>query len=142
VPVVMRSRINEVMQKEFAPIPADADVQSVVEQFPLENMDALPVVDKDGKLLGILAARDLLKWRDPAKDHDHRLARERARQDYVVAHPTQTVDAVTRAMLLRNVEHVVVTQTGAPANPIGVARAADILKLRRWVMEQDSHEQN
>lgn len=139
VPVVMRARIDQVMQKQFAPIPADADVKSVTEKFPLETMDALPVVGQDGKLLGILDARDLLKWRDLSLDHASRKAGEMCRQDYVVAYPGQTVDAVTREMLSRNVEHTVVVDR-AHSKPIGVARAADILKLHRWVMDEEGHE--
>ena len=41
-------------------------------------------------------------------------------------------------MLLRNAENVVVEGNGV-TRPIGVVRAADILRLRRWVLEEKGH---
>jgi len=43
-------------------------------------------------------------------------------------------------MLVRNVENIVVVEEAGRIEPIGVARAADILRLRRWVIEEESHD--
>jgi chloride channel protein, CIC family len=94
----------------------------------------VPVVEKDGSLVGVVEAHDLLKeMNNPVK------ARDVARQDYVVAHPGETVDQVTRRMISQNAENVVVVDGNGTSKPIGVARAADILRLRRWVMEEEGH---
>jgi len=134
VPVLMRSRIEQVIRKEFAAIPADADVQTVVRNFYTENTGVVPVVEKDGTLVGILEAHDLLKETpNPVK------ARDIARQDFVTAYPGETVDRVTRRMIQQNAENVVVMgRDGGGSKPIGVARAADILRLRRWVIEEEA----
>jgi len=63
-----------------------------------------------------------------------------ARKDYVVAHPGETVDDVTREMLVHNVDNVVVVEGNGRGKPVGVARAADILRLRRWVVEEEGYE--
>jgi hypothetical protein len=65
-------------------------------------------------------------------------ARDIARQDYVLARREETVDQVTHRMLVLNAENVVAEGNGA-SRPVGVARAADILRLRRWVLEEESH---
>ena len=71
---------------------------------------------------------------------DHPMtARQIARQNYVLAHPGETVDQVTREMLDRDAENVVVVEGNGITKPIGVARAADILKLRRWVLDEEGH---
>ncbi len=134
VPVLMRSRIEQVIRKEFSAIPADADVKSVVRDFYTENTGVLPVVEKDGTLLGILEAHDLLKEiNNPVR------ARDIARQDFVTAYPGETVDVVTRRMIQQNAENVVVMgREDGRSKPIGVARAADILRLRRWVIEEEA----
>lgn len=136
VPILMRSRIEQVMRKEFAVIPADADLKTVLQDFSPENVGALPVVEEDGRLVGVVEAHDLLK---PTGNHSLR-ARDIARQDYVIAYPGETVDQVARAMLAENVENVVVAEDKGAAKPIGLARAADILRLRRWLMEEEGHE--
>jgi chloride channel protein, CIC family len=134
VPVLMRSRIDEVMRKEFAAIPADTDVKSAVRDFYSENAGVLPVVEKDGSLVGVVEAHDLLKEiNNPVN------ARDIARQDYVLASLGETVDKVTRRMISQNAENVVVVDGNGAGKPVGVARAADILRLRRWVMEEEGH---
>src|SRR5438046_487419 len=54
VPVLMRSRIEQVMRKEFSVVPAEAEVKSVVQHFSPEGTGALPVVTEDGRLSGII----------------------------------------------------------------------------------------
>ncbi|HEV2348505.1 MAG TPA: chloride channel protein [Terriglobia bacterium] len=136
VPVLMRARIEQVMRKKFTAVPAEAEVRSIVrEVMAPEDSGVLPVVEEDGTLVGIIEAHDLLRGIDkPAK------ARTIAHQNYVVAHAGDNVDEVTRVMITRQVENVVVVEDGAQNKPIGVARAADILRLRRWIIEEESHE--
>ena len=44
-------------------------------------------------------------------------------------------------MLLKNVENVVVVESRSSPKPVGIARANDILQLRRWLMEEETREQ-
>jgi CBS domain-containing protein len=123
------------MRKNFSPVYADEDVHSVIREFAPESAGVFPVLEDDGRLLGILEAHDLLKLEDgPVRERDV------ARRDYVVAHLGETVDEVTRQMLTHNVENVVVVQGKDGLKPIGIARAADILRLRRWIIEEESYE--
>ncbi|HVB34189.1 MAG TPA: chloride channel protein [Patescibacteria group bacterium] len=133
VPVLMRMRIDQAMHKEFDVVGADDDLETALKKFSTASFGVMPVVDKDGTLVGILEAEDLLKTEPP--DHHFKM-RELARQDYVIAYPNETVDQVNRDMLLKNVEDVVVVQPSGPRKPIGLARANDILQLRRWLMEE------
>jgi hypothetical protein len=50
------------------------------------------------------------------------------------------VDQVHREMMLKNVENVVVVESHTDRKPIGIARANDLLQLRRWLMEEDTRE--
>jgi len=42
-------------------------------------------------------------------------------------------------MLAREAESVVVVEGDGVSKPIGIARAVDILRLRRWVLEEEGH---
>lgn len=137
VPVLMRARIDEVMRKQFSTIQADVELRTILAKFAPENMELLPVVEKDGTLLGIVEPHDLLKV--DSQDH-HFTMRELARQDYVRSYPGELVDLVNREMLLKNVENVVVVESHESRKPVGIVRANDILQLRRWLMEEESHE--
>jgi predicted transcriptional regulator len=56
-------------------------------------------------------------------------------QEYVIARPGETVDQVTRDMVVHNIENIVVVDEDD--KPVGVACATDILRLRRWVIVEE-----
>ncbi|MFB3923977.1 MAG: chloride channel protein [Terriglobia bacterium] len=136
VPVLLRARIAQVMRKNFVVAPAEEEVRSAVLKIMApQNVGLVPVVNDDGSLAGVIEAHDLLR-----EAADHSRLRDIARQDYVLARPEETVDEVTHRMLVGNAENVVVVENGTPPKPIGVARAADILSLRRWAIEEEVRE--
>lgn len=137
VPVLMRARIDDVMRKQFSVVEADAELRVILKKFAPENVELLPVVDKDGALQGVVEPHDML--RSDTKDH-HFTMRELARQDYVRAYPGDLVDRVNREMLLKGVENVVVVESRQTPKPIGIVRANDILQLRRWLLEEETRE--
>ncbi len=137
VPVLMRARIDQVMRKQFTVMQAEDELRAVLEKFVPGDAGFILVVDKDGVLMGIVEAHDLLRAEPP--DHHFKM-RELARQDFVLAYPGETVDRVQRDMMLKNIENVVVVPAGGPRKPIGIARANDILQLRRWLMEEETRE--
>ncbi|MGH7227296.1 MAG: hypothetical protein ACRELF_29125, partial [Gemmataceae bacterium] len=97
----------------------------------------LPIVEHDGSLVGIVEAGDLLH--PGPTDHVVKM-RELARQDYVLAHPGDLLDGLSRQMILKDVENVIVVEPGDSRKPVGIARANDILQLRRWLVDEESHE--
>jgi chloride channel protein, CIC family len=137
VPVLMRARVDQVMQKEFNLFQADDELRTVLANLSPGSVGFIPVVEKDGSLIGVVEAHDLLKIEPP--DH-HFNMRELARQDYVLAFPDESVDQVHRDMMLKNVENVVVVESHRARKPIGIARANDLLQLRRWLMEEETRE--
>jgi len=137
VPVLMRARIDQVMKKEFNVVRGDETLQGVVKEFLPGEIGFMPVVSADEALLGIVEAHDLLRAEPP--DH-HFTMRELARQDFVLAYPGESVDQVHRSMMLKDVENVVIVESRQSMKPIGVARANDILKLRRWLLEEETGE--
>ncbi len=135
VPVLMRSRIDQVMHKQFHTVQADADLGAVLRDLTPAHMGLLPVVEQDGSLIGIVEAEDLLRVAPP--EHHFKM-RELARQDYVLAYPGELIDRVSRDMLSKNVENIIIVEPNHASKPVGVARANDILQLRRWLMDEES----
>jgi H+/Cl- antiporter ClcA len=132
VPVLLRARVQEVMRKNFTVVSTDDHVQAVIRDVSPEQTGIIPVIEGNGNLVGIIEAHDLLTGIESNPQ-----VREIMRQDYVVAHPGETVDEVSRDMVVHNVENIVVVEGNGLLKPIGVARAADILRLRRWVIEEE-----
>jgi H+/Cl- antiporter ClcA len=137
VPVLMRAKIDQVMRKEFTQFSAEDELRSVLEKYVPNDNALMPVIDAAGALVGIVEPHDLLRTEPP--DHHFKM-RELARRDFVLAYPGELVDQVHRDMMLKNTENVVVVQPEGPRKPIGIARANDILQLRRWLMEEETRE--
>jgi len=137
VPVLMRARIDQVMRAEFSVLGADEELRAVIQKLPSNHLDFIPIVDRDGGLIGIVEAHDLLRIEPP--DH-HFTMRELAHQDFVLAFPGETVDRVHRNMMLKNVENVVVVKSSRNLKPVGIVRANDILQLRRWLLVEETGE--
>ncbi|HEX5284708.1 MAG TPA: chloride channel protein [Bryocella sp.] len=135
VPVLMRARIDQVMRKEFSLLHADDELRTVLETFVPGHLSLIPVVDAEGGLVGIVEPHDLLRTEPP--DH-HFTMRELARQDFVLAYTGEPVDRIHREMMLKNTENVVVVEPDDRRQPVGVARANDILQLRRWLLEEET----
>ena len=137
VPVLMRARIEQIMQKQFNVLDADDELRSVLGRITPGHVGLIPIVEKDGSLVGIVEAHDLLKVEPP--DHHFKM-RELARQDYVIAYPDEPVDQVNRDMLLKNNENIVIVESHGSRKPIGIARANDLLQLRRWLVQEETRE--
>ncbi|MGB6975364.1 MAG: chloride channel protein [Terracidiphilus sp.] len=137
VPVMMRARIDQVMRSEFPVLKGDEELRAVIANLPANQLGFIPIVERDGKLMGIVEAHDLLRIDPP--DH-HLTMKEVAHQDYVLAFPGETADRVQRKMMLNNVENVVVVKPG-DLRPVGIVRANDILQLRRWLMVEEAGEE-
>jgi len=133
VPVLMRTRIEQVMRKEFTTLHPDDEVKIKVREVTPETTGVIPVVETDGRLAGIVEARDLLKG-----INSQLRVGEIARKDYVMAQRGQTVGQVIEDMDRHNTENVVVVEPDGKPTPIGVARAADILRLGRWLAEDEA----
>jgi len=137
VPVLMRARVDQVMHKQFNQVQAEDELRTVLETFVPGEVGLIPVIEDKGTLVGIVEPHDLLRTEPP--DHHFKM-RELARQDFVLAYPGESVDQVHREMMLKDTENVVVVEPNNAKTPIGIARANDILQLRRWLMEEETRE--
>ena len=137
VPVLMRARMDQVMRTQFNVIQAEDELRKVLREFVPDSFGLIPVVEADGDIIGIVEPHDLLRNEPP--DHHFKM-RELAHRDYVLAYPEESVDRVHRDMMTKNTENVVVVDPKDRNKPVGVARANDILQLRRWLMEEETQE--
>jgi CIC family chloride channel protein len=129
VPLMERTRIEEVMEKKFITAGPDDELK-VISAGAAETGGVVPVIE-NGQVAGVIDARDLLL----GADSDLK-ARDVARSNYVLARTGQTLGVVIREMERRKAENVVVVETQNSGKPVGVASAAGLLKVGRWMEEE------
>lgn len=56
----VKTSVSEVMRKELKKIDPDADIYEAMLKMNKENVRRLPVINKNGKLVGLLTHRDIL----------------------------------------------------------------------------------
>ena len=61
-PELTSREIGDVMASPVEMIPPEAEIVAAFEHMNGRNVRRLPVVDADGRLVGIVTERDLLRW--------------------------------------------------------------------------------
>jgi CBS domain-containing protein len=124
--------VSAIMSPKVEVLDATATVHDARQRFRTHTHSAYPIVDTDGKLVGIVTRGDLLEaeWSPEAP------LLELASTDVVTVHPSATATAVLRVMLDERVEHVPVIADGIL---VGICTRSDLLDVRRAELALDQH---
>lgn len=133
--------VREVMTSAVMTIPADASFKAVVRALEERHVDAAPVVDAAGRLVGIVSQSDLTCHEEPPprlvdwmtkggreharKSHGH-LARDLMSTPVRTIAPGATVGDALREMARHQVGRLVVTDGDAIA---GILTRSDLLRV-------------
>jgi H+/Cl- antiporter ClcA/CBS domain-containing protein len=119
------ARVADIMTAEVDTIAADSTVGAARSSFAGGGHGAYPIVDGDGRIIGIIARGDIL--RDDYPD-DHQLV-DHATRDVVTVRPGDPTQAALRVMIDEHVEHVPVVD--GDQRLVGICTRTDLLKVRR-----------
>jgi len=128
---VMRTRfVRDIMVTDVRTVPPWMTLRHVRRLVLESGHHGFPVVDDDGKLVGIVTGQDINRairtrrgGRDlPVKDVAHR--------DLVVGHPDETLDAVWERMRLNGVGHLPVVDRADRRRLVGYLTKGDLIRGR------------
>lgn len=133
--------VREVMTSQVVTVHQDASFKAVVRALEERHVDAAPVVDDDGRLVGIVSESDLtchegspprlVDWftksgrQQTRKSHGHR-ARDLMSTPVQTIAPDATVGAALREMTRHHVGRLVVTDDDGIA---GILTRSDLLRV-------------
>jgi H+/Cl- antiporter ClcA/CBS domain-containing protein len=130
VDVLRTTLVGDVMTREVATLPATASVGEARRKLQTGAHSAYPLVDEEGRCVGILSRGDLL--RRPAADDEP--VKAVASRDVVAVSPDDTVFRALQRLLEEEVEHLPVVDQGRLA---GICTRADILRARRRQLDSE-----
>lgn len=133
--------VRDVMTSDVMTIHQDASFKAIVRALEERHVDAAPVVDDDGRLVGLVSASDLTCHEEPPptfmdwltkagrehvrKAHGHR-ARDLMSTPARTIAPDATVGAALREMARHHVGRLVVTDDGGI---VGILTRSDLLRV-------------
>jgi CBS domain-containing protein len=123
-------RVADLMQTDLSTVPPDAPVAEVVQAMADGHVSGLPVVDSDGRVLGVVSATDVLQ---AAAEHDdrkgrttlfeHTTARDIMTSGAITIDPDADVREAAQRMLYGEVRRLFVEDKG---RLLGVVSQTDI----------------
>jgi CBS-domain-containing membrane protein len=139
--------VAELMQRDVRTVRTDADVHELEKLLLSERIHGVPVVDRDGRLVGVVSQTDLLNWhfhsavdgvsfyQDPGQRPPRGLRFTDIRTAIVeevmspIVHcvcPDQPVTLAAARMIDRKVHRLIVVDQDAQV--LGIVSAADLLR--------------
>ncbi len=146
VDVLEAIKVREVMEQLPVTIRHDMPLKAVGALFDQFHTHGLPVVDDQGRLLGILTLQDLQHalHADPA--NRDRPASAFCRKRLVVAYPDESIKEALRRMSVHDIGRLPVVDPAHPDRLLGwinrasIIRAYDLALTRRATMQQRGEE--
>lgn len=129
--------ISDFMRKRIETIGELETVQGTARKMKDKNVSSLLVVDKDGKPVGLITERDLVR---KACVRDVRLSAMTNRQ--LMSSPLITIDSkespsiAADLMLQNNVRHLLVVDTNAVDRPVGIVTPLDFTRFQELRNEE------
>lgn len=125
-------RVSELMQNDLETVSADTPVSDVFLSFADSRVSALPVMDREGRLVGVISKTDLVAAEEdaqgePARDRlfEGTLARDLMTSPALTIPPDASVRDAAQQMLSAGVHRLFVS---AGEGPVGVISITDILR--------------
>ena len=112
----------------------DAALTAALELMCRERIGALPVVDAEGRLVGIVSERDMLFLYRDAVDPDNTRVQEVMTREVIVGLPSDSVNAAMHTMTERRIRHLPILEDG---ELVGMVSIGDIVKALREEAEEE-----
>ncbi len=131
--VLAAHQVHEVMSTEVATVPAGATVAEARRRFEATRHGAYPLVDDDGRCVGVVGRSGLLRSTDE-EDESAPVVDVASRDVVSVSTTTSVLDAL-HVLLSEEVEHLPVPDAGG--HLVGICTRTDVLSTRRRQLEHE-----
>ncbi|HEX6643321.1 MAG TPA: chloride channel protein [Gemmatimonadales bacterium] len=115
--------VRDAMSRAVETLPADERIATVLGTMTRRSHQGFPVVDRDGRLLGVVTQRQLLE----AADEPERAVREIVTRPPVIAFEDNTLREAADHMVLSHVGRLPVIARDDPGRLVGIVTRSDLL---------------
>ena len=119
---------GEIMTPAVLTVGPDTDVDEAIEILVNSRITGLPVVDDDGRLLGIFTETDRLKMYSAGQNSEHATVGEVMTRGVITLDESTTLEQISDILLRASIRRMPVTRDG---KVIGVVSRRDVLRAAR-----------
>ncbi len=128
VDVLESIKVREIMEQLPATIRYDMPLVTVAAMFDQFHTHGLPVVDDEGKLIGIITLQDVQRALEEDPENVHRTAGEVCQRHLVVAYPDESVKEALHRMSVHDIGRLPVVDPASPDKLLGWINRASIIR--------------
>jgi len=128
IDVLESIKVKEVMEPRPVTIRADMPLLTVSAMFDQFHTHGLPVVDKEGRLIGIITLQDLQRALAEDPENPHRTAGDVCRKRLVVAYPEESIKEALHRMSVHEIGRLPVVDPSHPDHLLGWINRASIIR--------------
>ncbi len=120
--------VGDVMTRAVDTVPPDMPMHKVQEKILETGHQGFPIVDTDGRLIGIITGRDVVK---AVKEDPNRPAIAAAHKKLTVAYPDETLDDAWNRMAEYDIGHLPIVSRGDSTKLVGFITKGDLTRVAR-----------
>ena len=128
IDVLESIKVKEVMEPRPVTIRADMPLLTVSAMFDQFHTHGLPVVDKEGRLIGIITLQDLQRALAEDPENPHRTAGDVCCKRLVVAYPEESIKEALHRMSVHEIGRLPVVDPSHPDHLLGWINRASIIR--------------
>jgi CBS domain-containing protein len=99
--------VARISGRAITTIDPNANISDAIEKMVTHSIGALPVCEADGKLLGIISERDIIKW---LYNHDKPAEKTKIKNvmttDVIIGLPEDDIDDLLKTMTEKSIRHL------------------------------------
>tara|TARA_R110001599_G_C12276670_1_gene662591 strand:- start:11020 stop:11412 length:393 start_codon:yes stop_codon:yes gene_type:complete len=121
----MKVNIESIMTSAVVCARADYSVHDLMQIMDKDNVRCIPIIDNDGRCVGVVSGSDLVRWHKIRKRSSEVPVSQILSDPVVAVVPKLKVMEAVKLMVDKNVHHLVVVEEG---QMVGIVSVMDVLK--------------
>ncbi len=113
----------------WAVIPEDMSFRQFLKVFGRTEQHYFPVVDKEGRLVGIFSVNDVRPFLFDEDLKDILVIKDIARRDVITTHPSEDINTVLRKFTIRNIDQLPVVADNDPHRFLGMISRREVINF-------------
>jgi CBS domain-containing protein len=125
-------RVSDVMVREVDTLPAEMTVDQAIAFFSADDHrhKSYPILSHDGRVIGMVARADILRWRTEPDVHGETLFERHSDDSVVIGHADEPVARLADRMAAEELGRVPIVERNT-MRLVGLVSRKDLLRIRR-----------